>query len=198
MTKILFNKKETIELWESYSEQLRSILKKVKSVYKNDIITEIQSHILDGFNEIELKDETKRLKKAIENLGDPSDFLMPLIAEKYLTDASINYKPMFIIKGLFYYINSGFRQFMKGMIYVTGYTFVVGFALVAALKIFQPNRVGFFISKAGTINIGFVDDISKMDRELLGYWIIPLALIISIALYYALSKLLRLLKSKKN
>jgi hypothetical protein len=198
MTKILFDKKETIELWESYSEQLKSILKKVKSVYKNDIITEIQSHILDGFNEIEIKDETGRLKKAMENLGDPSDFLMPLIAEKYLTDASTNYKPMLIVKGLFYYIKSGFRQFLKGMIYVTGYAFVVGFALVAVLKIIQPDRVGFFISKAGTINIGFVDDISKVDRELLGYWIIPLALTIAIVLYYALSKLLRLLKSNRN
>jgi hypothetical protein len=198
MTKRLFEKKETLEAWDLYSQKLANILKKVKSGYKNDIITEIQSHILDGFSELKLKNETERLNKAIENLGDPSDFLTPLIAEKYLTDASANYRPMFIAKGLFYYLKSGFRQFLKGMIYVTGYIFIIGLALVAILKIFIPSKTGFFVSKTGTINIGLVSDISNVDRELLGYWFIPLALIMSIILYYTLAKLLRLLKYRKD
>ena len=105
MTQTLFKKKETLKVWQSYSEQLGNILKKVKSAYRNDIITEIQSHILDGFSELKMENETERLRKAIKNLGDPSDFLMPLIAEKYLDDASSNYKPMFIAKGLYYYIS---------------------------------------------------------------------------------------------
>jgi uncharacterized membrane protein len=198
MTKTLFTKKETMTVWQSYTQQLEIILKKVKTSYRKDIITEIQSHILDGFSELKLKNETERLKKAIKNLGDPSDFLMPLIAEKYLNDASSNYKPMFIAKGLYYYIKSGFRQSLKAMIYITGYILVGGFALVAVLKIFQPKRVGFFLSEAGSINIGFVEKTVMVNRELLGFWIIPLALIMSLTLYYALSKLLKLLKSRRD
>jgi hypothetical protein len=68
----------------------------------------------------------------------------------------------------------GFFTFLVSII---GYGIAVGFLLTAVVKPFAPDRAGLFVSDPHSFSLGVVDH-PATAHELLGWWIIPIGVII--------------------
>ncbi len=78
-----------------------------------------------------------------------------------------------------------------------GYLFAFIFGLLAILKIFLPSHTGMFIREGGGVTIGFNAD-PVAGEDALGFWFIPLSILLTALLYVSLTKLMqRLSKSKE-
>jgi phosphotransferase system glucose/maltose/N-acetylglucosamine-specific IIC component len=75
---------------------------------------------------------------------------------------------------------------------------VITFGMMAILKLFFPKNVGLFIYNSGGVAFGVIGDPTNVRREILGYWIIPIGIVLSLLIYLFLTRLLRELKIAKK
>ena len=180
-------------IWNNYIRRVEKVLRKMPRQKQSEITLEIKSHILESFQQAEGEDEPNRLLNTIDKLGDPEEFLKPIIADNYFLDASSTLNPKSIVYGLINKFFTGIKNAILSITLGLGYLFLVVFALLSLLKLFLPGNVGVFVgSQSGIKNkviIGYTT--SPFGQEIMGYWIIPVRLIIALVLYIGLTKLLR-------
>ena len=178
--------KISIRIWENYFKRVKRVLKPAPLKQREEILLELQGHLIESIRNDTSVNEADKVLNAIEKLGDPDEFLRPIVADKLFSDASKTLNPKNIILGLGFNFYSNIKRAFVAFLFSLGYIACVVFALMAVLKVFFPKHVGLLRSKTGSITLGF--DLSKGNTDILGYWIIPVCLIISILLYIILTK----------
>jgi uncharacterized membrane protein len=184
------------KIWRQYFNRLDRLLRPLDETQKRELTLEIKGHLLESFAADQTGAEAERLLNAIERLGEPEEFIRPMLADKLLTKASRTLSPGAVLKGLYYHLVSGARRVFFGILFVLGYLLAVCFALMAVLKVFFPKHVGILLFEKGDLVVGFAYDLKNLRTEVLGYWIIPIGLGLALILYLGLTKLLRKLKRK--
>jgi hypothetical protein len=91
---------------------------------------------------------------------------------------------------------AGSRRAVIGLTFGLGYLLLAIFTSMALLKPLWGGHVGVFRYADGTLNAGIVSQ-SDGARELLGWWSIPIALLLAALLYVALTKGLRTLRLRR-
>jgi uncharacterized membrane protein len=203
----LFQEKLTLKIWDQYFNRVNRLAKTLSESQKKELRLEIQDHLYASFKEEQGQTEAERLMNAIEKIGEPEEYIKPLIADILLSDASRSLNPKNIFKGLYHYVYGGISKFFIGLVYTLGYFFVILFGLMGLLKTFFPNNIGWFIHESGAVtlgisaknkfNVGIVGDSTPIVNEILGYWVIPIGLICSCVLFLILTKRLKSLKGTK-
>jgi len=189
-----FNDRTTQRIWDNYFKRIGKILNRAPSKISNELVLELKSHLYESFEEDKEQSESNRLLNAIDRLGDPDDFLKPIIAEKLLTDASKSFNPKSIFFGIYYNLYGGIARVFLAIIIWAGYLVAFFFSALAVLKIFFPQRTGLFYSDKGVYYLGFME--AAAGKDVLEYYFIPIALLISAILFWILTKLLRLIIKK--
>lgn len=196
--KNLFKDTNAETLWDNYFSRVSKQLIPLGRAEAEEITAEIKSHLWQGFEEMYNGDEVNALLSAIEKLGEPEDFLRRSVAEILIESGTRRFSVISIMKGLIINIGTGLKNLILSFMFFIGYLFVFAFGLLSFVKIIYPENVGFYIWDNGRVVAGFISDADFAD-ELLGYWIIPLMLILSVLLYVLLTRLLRLvLSGRKN
>lgn len=194
--KKLFSDKLAQKIWDQYFRRVRWFSKSINFKLQEELKLEIQDHLYESFTRETGESEAERLLNAIDRIGDPEEYIKPMIAEKLLVNASKTFNPKTIVKGLYYYIWGGVKKFFITILFGVGYiiSFISGFLVV--LKLFFPNTSGLLIHKNGGFALGIIDDIKDIKTDVLGYWIIPIGIILSVGIYLVLtrSSLRRLVK----
>jgi len=193
-----FQDKITIKIWDQFFKNLDRKMKALRPDQKKELKLEIQDHLLASFQMEKAKDEAERLLNAIDLLGDPEEFIRPLLADKLLTRAAKTLSPKAAFKGLYYHIFGGVKGLVLSFFFGIGYVIVFILAVMALLKPFFPKNVGVLIQEEGGLVVGILANSKNVKIDVFGYWIIPLGLILAVILYIALTKLLRLLRIKHN
>ena len=183
-----------MRIWDQYFKRLERALRPLDGEQRRELELEMQDHLLQGFREVAAENEAERLLIAIENLGEPDGFIKPLLADKLLGKASRTLTPGAIFSGLYYYVFGGIKKMLLGLLFGSGYIISFGLVIMAALKPFFPRNVGLLIFADGDWNFGIKIKSIGLKTDVLGYWIIPLGLLGGLLLYFALTKLLRVLK----
>lgn len=189
-----FKDRTTQRIWDNYFKKIRKGLNKVPFKISDELILELKSHLYESFEEDKEQSESNRMLNAIERFGDPDEFLKPIIADKLLTDASKSFNPKSIFLGIYYNLYGGITRFLLAIVLWAGYLTAFFLSALAVLKIFFPQRTGLFYSNKGVYYLGFMD--SGAGKDVLSYYFIPIALLISAALFWSLTKLLRLIIKK--
>jgi uncharacterized membrane protein len=190
----LFSDNVATKLWAQYFRRLEQSLRALDEDQRRELILEIEGHLLESYRSEATGSEAERLLSAIDRLGEPETYVKPMLAERLLAKASRSLRPTDVLKGLYYHFVGGVKKVFAGILFVVGYLVTFCLALIAALKIVFPGHVGFFIFEKGDILVGMDVKPEGVRTELLGYWIIPICLGLSLLLYVGLTKFLKILK----
>jgi hypothetical protein len=187
-----------IRIWEQYFKRLARAIRSLDKEQRVELELEVQDHLLQAFRETSGANEAERLLTAMEHLGEPDDFIKPMLADKLLGEASRTFTPKAVFTGLYYYLFGGAKRVLLGSLFGVGY--VISFALMAmaVMKVFFPGHVGLLAFADGDWTFGFKLDNSGLKADVLGYWVIPIGMAAGLLIYSALTRLLRLLKQPQG
>jgi hypothetical protein len=62
--------------------------------------------------------------------------------------------------------------------------------------LFASSESGLLVNSRGGLAFGIIEDVKDIRADVLGYWIIPIGIILSVAIYMGLTRLLRVLKRR--
>jgi uncharacterized membrane protein len=184
----------TIRIWDQYFKRLGRELGPLDEQQRRELEMEVQDHLLRSFQEIAGANEAEKLLLAIEHLGEPAEFVKPLLADKLLGKASRTLTPKAVFSGLYYYLFGGIKRMLLGLLFGVGYMLSCGLVIMAVLKPFFPKNIGLLIFADGDWSFGIKIHNAGLKTDALGYWIMPLGLLAGMLIYFALTKLLRVLK----
>jgi hypothetical protein len=170
---------------DAYLSTLRRLLRGMDEADVRDIVEELRSHILDraaASGEV----TPSGVAQALAALGRPED-----IASQYLTDdlvkqARVNRSPWLTLQSLFRWASLSFVGFWVLMISLIGYFLAGSLTLCALLKPIHPATAGLWLipdpsDTVLSLRLGF-GAVPVNGRELLGWWIIPLGLILAMGM----------------
>ena len=195
--KKLFSNKLAQKIWDQYFRRVRWFSKSINFKLQEELKLEIQDHLYESFNREVGESEAERLLNAIDKIGDPEEYIQPMVAEKLLSNASQTLNPKTVVQGLYYYILGGAKEFFVAMLVGIGYLISFISAFMAILKPFFPKTSGLLIHKNGGFALGIIDDVKDIRTDVLGYWIIPVGIILSVLIYLGFTRFL-LKKIPKN
>jgi uncharacterized membrane protein len=182
-----------IKIWHQYFRRVKRCAKPLKSNQQEELILEIQDHLLESFKQETGDKEAEKLLNAIDKLGDPEEYLRPMIADRLLSSASSTLNPKTVFKGLYYDLFGNIKSFLLSLAFSLGYLTAFVFAVLSILKIFFPDNIGFFINETGGVLIGIIGG-ESLKTDILGYWDVPLGLLVSLIIYLVLTRNLKVVK----
>lgn len=185
-----FQDRVTVKLWRNYFKRVQRVLKPLPDDQKRDIMLELQSHLLEKMNRIPSGAEAERLLEAMEQLGEPEEYLQSIVADRLILNATKSYLPGDLIGGLVYRLRISIKQALVSLAFGLGYFISFLFLLMGGLKFVMPNRVGLFEKADGTMVLGILEA-SNNFHDVLGFWIVPIGMAISVSFYVILTRLLR-------
>jgi hypothetical protein len=159
---------------ETYLARVRVALRGLPERDIDDILRELRSHV----NELVGK-EGSGVDAALQSLGDPLDLAQTYRSENQMVRAQCSGSPLIILQGLRHASRSTLGRVTATALYVLGY-FGMGTLWAGALeKLLAPSRGGLWYTPGDFWSITLVvgGNPPADARELLGWWVVPIALL---------------------
>jgi len=178
---------------EDYLKQVRSHLRGVRDEQAVEIVAELRSHILERAapaDELTIEG----VNAALQTLGAPEDLAHEYARDAVLARVETSRSPLRLLDSLFGWATVSAAGFLVLIVTFTGYFLGVVFLLVALLKPFHPATAGLWLLHAGaadlelSVRMGFGTAPSN-GRELLGWWIVPLGLLLGCGLIVLMTRM---------
>jgi hypothetical protein len=173
------NAEQTIE---QYLGRLRARLRGMNRDDAREIVAELRGHITDRATANgELTPTT--VGAALAALGSPEELASQYMAEHLMARAESSRSPFRILESLFRWASLSIVGFLVLLASMLGYLFGLTFILCAVFKPFHPGTAGLWLLPGDEISfrMGF-GTVPADGRDLLGWWIVPLGLIVGLAL----------------
>lgn len=164
-----------------YIKEANSAIRQSCPDLKKEITLEIESHIYEGMCSEKFANysEEERLKKLLSKLGNPNKLVTSICLERGLYMAIKKHNLFkvycFAIKNI---IKMTRYAFWGGL-----YMLSVVFVFISGMKLFRPNNTGLFLNEENHYKFGYFSSNNNAGIEILGYWLIPIMLILAIILY---------------
>ncbi len=183
------------KVWQNFDRELIYKLRPLPKAEQQDIRLEILSHLYDSALNDNADSEEIRLINAIARLGDPDDYLQPLVAEILLMQKAIKGHPLAITKSLFINAQKGLINALLTLLLGIGYFWIVMIFLMAVMH-FGDADIGLWFYDSGDFALSFEAQPGAVQWQ--PKWFSVIGLAVSISGYYLLNTLLSklLLKSK--
>jgi len=178
-----------------YLARLRASLTGMTVAEREDIVEEIRMHIRERSG-----DPGTNVEAALAGLG-PADEL----AQQYRTGllvqrARTSISPVVILRAALRWATTGVEGFIVFMIAIIGYAMGGGFILLAMVKPFFPANTGFWVGPdqfSFSFRLGAtMTNPASPVHEVLGWWLIPVCLVIGSLSLVATTKLLQFLMGR--
>lgn len=186
---LTFKDQHTERIYKDYISRVKNSVKSLNSDNQNETLLEINSHIYEAL-QAPAENETTDLLNVLQKLGSPEHFLKELVAEKKLEEAASSFNPLKILKALILNFGNGFSYIVFFILYVL----LAGFIFMIYSKIVNPEQTGFFYTNATSWVLGISKNSNPHEKELLGYWFIPVMILLTILFYVVITLLLRFKK----
>lgn len=171
---------------DSYLKQVRARLRGLPDAHVREITAELRAHILERAAPTgELTIET--VGRTLEALGSPNELAREYTADEVLARVEVSRSPLRLIDSLFAWASMSVAGFLVLLGAIVGYFLGIVFLLVALLKPFHPATAGLWAMRNSaddlelSVRLGFGVAPSN-GHELLGWWIVPLGLVIGCGL----------------
>jgi len=171
---------------EAYLGRLRRRLRGINDEDAREIVEELRSHITDkaaASGQV----TAAGVDAALAGLGSPEELASQYMTDDLLARAESSRSPLRILESLFRWASLSVAGFLVLLGSIAGYFLGVVFFLCAALKPFHPHSAGLWIlpDSAGdasiSLRLGF-GSAPAGGREVLGWWIVPLGLVVGCGL----------------
>ncbi len=166
---------------DGFLATLRVALRGMPEREIDEILREIRSHVTE-LSETEGGD----VESAIRSLGDPVDLARTYRTERLVIQAECSGSPLVILQALRHASRTRAGRFTATLLYVFGYANVVALGGAAVEKLLAPARTGLWYVPGDAWPLALVADGAAPPggRELLGWWLVPAALVAGWALKY--------------
>lgn len=172
-----------VRIWEDYKTRIERVLKPLPLFRREEILLEIQSHIWESIEHDTDASEAEKVLNAVQKLGQPEVYLQPIVGLKLLESAAHSFSPNVVAKSLLYMIGGSRVQSALVIVMSILYTVLFVLALMVCAKFFFPQNIGLFQPLSGDDYLfGFITSETPL-QDVLGYWFIPLGLLICGILY---------------
>lgn len=160
------------------------------------ILEEVESHFFEAMScgKYDSLPEDQRISKIIAKLGEPRQLVQAIVSEQELRNAVSGFNLIRIIKAVSKNILIGSRYAISCWLYI----FSLVFAFIAIAKIVYPDNTGLFIGNNEFLGFGYLLNLDKVESEILGYWIIPLAIALCILFGLGATLILRKYIKRKS
>jgi uncharacterized membrane protein len=185
------------KIYDSYIRRVDRLSSPLPKPDKEEIRMEVDSHIYESMHQQTGKDEVTSLLDALTKLGEPEEYLKPLIAQKKLYQATSTFRLSHVLSALRYNIGSSFTNAIKFSVIGLLYLFLLIFPILIVAKLISPSNAGFFKHEhSGGWAFGYLNPTDNYTEQL-GWWFIPLCIVATIVCYCLITLLLRLLRKKE-
>lgn len=184
-----FTDREAERRWRLYFERVDRLVG-LTGGSAADVRDELEDHLAESFSLAQEAGEIARLDAAIRRLGEPEDYLRPLVADGLIERATARLDPVALARGLYHAIRLGSARMAVGVAFAIGYLTLFAFIAMALLRPLWGGHVGLYRWPDGTIQFGFLRD-TTAAVDLLGDWTIPAVLAASGLIYLSLTRGLR-------
>ncbi len=190
MKPIEFDQKAAQRIYDDYVKRVNRTVATLSKADQQDILLEFNSHIYESMQGSNKESEIDSLLDVLQKLGAPEEVLIQLVADKKLEQATKTFNPAHVFKALALNISNGISYTIFVILYL-----ILGIGVFSiGVKIFYPDRIGFFVHEKGwTIGIG-----ENSGTEVLGNWFIPAMLGAILVLYILITLFLRLIRGLKK
>jgi uncharacterized membrane protein len=172
---------------DAYLAMLRKRLRGMDEKDVREIIEELRSHILDRASVNGEEVTATGVGATLGALGSPEQLAGEYLTDNLLAMAEVTRSPVRILEILFRWASLSVAGFFVLLSSIVGYFLGAAFILCALLKPVHPQTAGLWILAAGTdhptisLRLGF-GDAPPGGRELLGWWIVPIGLVMGCGL----------------
>jgi hypothetical protein len=185
---------ESKKLLEEYLRKLKEVLRPLPEKEKEEIVLEIKGHIQERISQSsQAEDNAEALKNALARLGKPEEYGFEFVTDYFLSQGIERKHAGMIFKGLLRWGCNTLVGFFYSIFFFVSYLISASFVIVGIMKPIFPEKVGFFLRDGKVQNFGLVMGVTDRQgmHEVLGYWIIPIALVIGIARFFVTTWLLK-------
>lgn len=156
-----------------YMKQIEEVVNK-HNCHDLFILEEVESHFFEAMTHGKHASlsEDERITKIIDKLGKPRRLVQAIVSEQELRNAISGFNFIRIIKAVSKNILMGSRYAISCCLYI----FSLVFAFIAVAKFVDPDNTGLFIGNNEFLGFGYLLNRDKVESEILGYWLIPLAI----------------------
>lgn len=172
-----------------YLDALSLHLRKLDKADAEEVIREIESHIHEVIEQTQARGEAPDVDALLRGFGPPER-----LAAQYVAHIRTGAPPP-----------AGFRviqrvkQTVTGGLYYSmgafGYSVAIALLLLAVAKVLQPSLVGAWTSNGGnSVAIAWSGSPYPDAKEMLGYWLVPIALLASTWCAVLTHRVLRILR----
>lgn len=164
---------------DSYLARVRAALDGLPEREIDDILRELRSHA----DELA---EGRGVDAALQSLGDPVEMAKTYRAENDMARAECSGSPLVILMGLRNAARSRVGRMAVTALYAFGYANIFALWSAAVEKVLAPSRTGLWNTPGALLPLRLVVDHSAPAgaRELLGWWLVPIALAVGWVLRY--------------
>jgi hypothetical protein len=159
---------------DGYLAQVRVALRGLPERDIEDILRELRSHL----DELAGK-EGSGVEAALQSLGDPADLARTYRSENQMVRAECSGSPLIILQGLRRTTSGPVGRVSLTALYVLGYVGMGTLWAGALEKLLAPSRGGLWCIPGDIWSITLVvgGNPPAGARELLGWWVVPIALV---------------------
>jgi hypothetical protein len=164
---------------EACLAEVRRGLRGLSAGETSDIIEELRSHIVDRAREAGELTPASTVA-AVNGLGDLRELAGAYAAGRIAAPVEERRSPWWMLAAAFRLAQLSIGGFILFIVSLTGYGVGLGLILTAVVKPFAPRHAGLWQSGSGadySLHLGFTTD-PTVGHELLGWWIIPLGLVL--------------------
>jgi hypothetical protein len=164
---------------EGYLARVQAALRGLPEREVEDILRELRGHIAEIAGR-------EGLEAALRSLGDPVDLAGNYRADSQLVRAECSSSPLVILQGLRHASRSRLGRFAATALYAFAYINVFALWAAALDKFFSPSKTGLWYTPGNLWSLTLVPAGERPAgaRELLGWWLVPIAVLFGWALKY--------------
>lgn len=173
----------------AYMGALASHLGRLEKADADEVIREIESHLHEAVDQAEARGEEPDLAALLDGFGPPA-----ALAAQYVAHIQTGAPP----PAGFRVIQRVTRSVTRGLYYsmgAFGYAIAAALLLLAMAKLLQPSLVGAWSANGGnSVAVTWSGSPYPEAKELLGYWLVPIALLASLWCAELTRRVLRVLR----
>jgi hypothetical protein len=166
---------------DAYLGELRARLRRLPDAEVAEIVEELRSHVRDSAGEgVSLTEET--VAAALERLGSPDELAALYVTDSLLARAGSSWSPWLVFSSIFRWATVSVAGFFAFLGLLVGFVLSASFFIAALSKPFSPDRVGLWRVDGDSVSLhlGLASGPPPVGQELLGWWIVPLGLLVGV------------------
>lgn len=169
---------------DCYLDQVRRNLKGLPKSEADEIIAELRSHVLD---KVAGSATPERVEAAIAALGSPRDVARLNLTERVAADLEADRSPWRVLRAVARLAGLSVYGLFAFSACFIGYVMSAGFVVTAVSKLVSRTNAGLWRIPKGADGYTYVMGVTNHPgaEELLGWWIVPLGLLLAVVLGWA-------------